>query len=307
MELARGSERLALRGDRPLGPIQVQSPPDIVREHGTATVDGTGGGQALASVDRLGRLLDVIGQNPPPALKSGGLGIRELRRLAKSMGSDEPVTAMDIELLAAAGLIAAADSRGRVAESWTPTSDADKFLAGADEEAWAQVALLWLDLRRNPARVGTRDPSDKVQNALSAELSWIRGPAERRFVLGALAELPAGSGLDPKALSARLGWRSPLRPADQRESVLRSTIAEATALGVVAFTALTTAGRELLAGSVGRRGGGAAVVTPDAGRHPHGASGSDRRGTWPTGAGRSPPGSARRRMWSPPAAPPCTG
>ena len=55
------------------------------------TVDGTGGGQALATVDRLGRLLDAIGQNPPPALKSGGLGIRELRRLAKAMGTDEPI------------------------------------------------------------------------------------------------------------------------------------------------------------------------------------------------------------------------
>jgi hypothetical protein len=61
--------------------------------------------------------------------------------------------------------------------------------------------------------------------------------------------LPAGSGLDLPALSARLAWRSPLRPAEQRDVVLAATIAEATTMGVVAFTALTTAGRELLAGS----------------------------------------------------------
>ena len=65
---------LALRGDEPLGPIRVDPPKDTVREHGVRTVDGTGGGQALATVDRLGRLLEAIGQNPPPALKSGGLG-----------------------------------------------------------------------------------------------------------------------------------------------------------------------------------------------------------------------------------------
>ena len=128
---------------------------------------------------------------------------------------------MDVELLAAAGLIAAADSRGRVTESWTPTADADDFLDGPDEAAWAQIAAVWLDLRRNPSRVGSRDASDKVQNALSPELSWIRGPAERRFVLTALAELPPGSGLDLDALSARLAWRSPLRPAEQRDAVLR--------------------------------------------------------------------------------------
>jgi hypothetical protein len=241
---------MALRGNEPLGPIRVQPAPDTIRDHGVSTVDGTGGGQALATVDRLARLLDAIGQNPPPALKSGGLGIRELRRLAKSMGVDELIAAMDVEVLAAAGMIAAADSRGRMTESWTPTADADDFLDGPDEAAWAQVATVWLDLRRSPARVGTRDGNDKVLNALSAELSWIRGPAERRFVLGALAELPPGTGLDPQALSARLAWRSPLRPAEQREAVLSSTIAEATAMGVVAFTSLTTAGRQLLAGSV---------------------------------------------------------
>jgi hypothetical protein len=240
---------MALRGDEPLGQIRVAPPKDTVREHGVRTVDGTGGGQALATVDRLGRLLEVIGQSPPPALKSGGLGVRELRRLAKAMGTDELVTALDVEVLAAAGFIAAVDARGRVTESWTPTTDADDFLDGPDEAAWAQIAATWLDLRRNPSRVGSRDASDKVQNALSPELSWIRGPAERRFVLNALAELPPGSGLDLPALSARLAWRSPLRPAEQREAVLTATIAEATAMGVVAFTALTTAGRELLAGS----------------------------------------------------------
>ena len=254
---------LALRGDEPLGTIRVQPPPDTAVDHGVAKVDGTGGGQSLATVDRIGRLIDAIGQNPPPALKSGGLGIRELRRLSKAMGTDDHITAMDVEILAAAGLIAAADSRGRMAESWTPTADADDFLASPDESAWVQIAAVWLDLRRNPSRVGGRDASDKVLNALSPELSWIRGPAERRFVLSALAELPAGSGLDEQALSARLGWRSPLRPAEQREAVLRSTIAEATALGVVAFTALTTAGRELLAGSTAGAEAALIAALPD--------------------------------------------
>ena len=254
---------MALRGDEPLGPIRVTPPKDTVRGHGVRTVDGTGGGQALATVDRLGRLLEVIGQSPPPALKSGGLGIRELRRLAKAVGTDELVTALDVEVLAAAGFIAAVDARGRVTESWTPTTDADDFLDGPDEAAWSQIAAIWLDLRRNPSRVGSRDANDKVQNALSPELSWIRGPAERRFVLNALAELPPGSGLDLPALSARLAWRSPLRPAEQREAVLTATIAEATAMGVVAFTALTSAGRELLSGSIAGAEAALAKALPD--------------------------------------------
>ncbi|MEP6562820.1 MAG: helicase C-terminal domain-containing protein, partial [Nakamurella sp.] len=254
---------IAIRGGEPLGPILVQPPADAVRRPGTATVDGTGGGQALATVERLRRSLDNIGQNPPPALKSGGLGIRELRKLAKAMGSDEAITAMDVEVLAAAGLIAAADARGRMADSWTPTAEADDFLDGPDEVSWAHIAAIWLDLRRNPSRVGSRDASDKVQNTLSPELSWIRGPAERRFVLTALAELPAGSGLDIDALTALLAWRSPLRPAEQLAAVLRATIAEATVLGVVAFDSLTTAGRAVLAGSVGDAESALRAALPD--------------------------------------------
>jgi len=241
---------IALRGDQPLGEVQVEPPAGNLAVHGTARVDGTGGGQALATVARLGRLVDLIGQTPPPTLKSGGLGIREVRRLAKAMGSDEALVALDVELLAAAGIIATSDSRGRTSEIWAPTSAADDFQAEPDEQAWAQIAQTWLDLRRNPSRAGTRDSAEKVQNALSLELSWIRGPAERRFVLGALAELPAGSGLDPATLSARLAWRSPLRPAERREVVLISTITEATILGVVAFDSLTTAGRAVLGGDV---------------------------------------------------------
>jgi hypothetical protein len=241
---------LALRGDQPLGPIQLHPPQESATHHGVRTVDGTGAGQAVATVERLRRLLDAVGQNPPPALRSGGLGIRELRRLAKATGMQEQTTALDLELLWAAGLIIAADARGQVTESWTPTAEADDFLAGPDEAAWAQLVSAWLDLRRNPSRAGSRDASDKVINALSAELSWIRGPAERRFVLGALAELPPGTGMDSAGLSALLGWRSPLRPAEQRDAVIIATVEEATTLGLVAFDSLTTAGRATLAGSV---------------------------------------------------------
>ncbi|HOZ60261.1 MAG TPA: helicase-associated domain-containing protein [Nakamurella multipartita] len=237
---------LAVRGDQPIGPVQVQPPADGVVAHGRSTVDGTAALQAVAAVDRIRDRLDAIGRTPPPALRSGGLGIRELRRLAKLTGDDEHTCALDVELLAAMGLIISDHPRNRAVELWMPTSDADDFLELSDEAAWAELAATWVDLRRNPARAGGRDSMDKVLNALSPELSWIRGPVDRRFVLTMLAELAPGSGLSPQGLADRFAWRSPLRPAEHRAGVLDATVTEATALGVIAFGALSTAGRVLL-------------------------------------------------------------
>ncbi|HEY5878527.1 MAG TPA: helicase C-terminal domain-containing protein, partial [Nakamurella sp.] len=253
---------LAVRGDHPLGPLRVRPPAQGIVAHGVGTLDGTAAGQAVAAIDRVRRLLDRIGQSPPPALRSGGLGIRELRRLAKQAGEDEHTTALDVELLAAMGLIAAEHPRNRAIELWIPTTDADGFLELADEAAWAELAGTWVDLRRNPARAGVKDAADKVQNALSPELSWIRGPVDRRFVLAMLAELPPGSGLTPAGLADRFGWRSPLRPPEHRAAVLDAIVTEATALGVVAFGGLSTAGRALLGGSPAEAVGALAAALP---------------------------------------------
>lgn len=238
---------LVLRGDAPLGPVHVQSPPVEPGGKGERTVDGTAAGQALAAVAISRRMLDSLGRMPAPALRSGGMGVREMRRLAKDLDLDAALTALHVELLAAAGLIATSEPRSNTAvNSWVPTSAADEFSDDDDEQSWALLAATWLDLRRDPSRTGGRDAAGKVLAALSAELSWVRGPADRRFVLGALAQLPPGSGLEAEALSATLAWMAPLRSPDRRDPMAQSVVAEGTALGVVAFSALSGAGRALL-------------------------------------------------------------
>ena len=240
---------LALRGNEPLGPVHIDNPAVALVDRGTDTVDGTAAGQAVAAVAIALRLLDVLGQAPAPALKSGGMGVRELRRLAKELDLDPTLAALHIELLAAAGLIATTEPRSKSAvNSWVPTRTADDFAEADDEEAWAQLATTWLDLRRDPSRTGARDASGKVLAALSAELSWVRGPADRRFVLNTLAELPPGTGVEAAGLSERLAWAAPLRTPERRDPMAATVMTEGTALGVVAFQALSTAGRALLAG-----------------------------------------------------------
>lgn len=240
---------LALRGPEPLGPVHVQRPPVTQVEHGVATVDGTAAGQAVAAVAIANRLLDVLGHAPAPVLKSGGMGVRELRRLAKDTDIEPRLIALHLELLAAAGLISTSEPRSRTGvNAWVPTQAADDFADDDDEAAWALLATTWLELRRDPARAGQRDPAGKVLAALSAELSWVRGPADRRFVLNSLAELPPGYGLDDEGLSARLAWSAPLRTPERRDPMAANVVVEGTALGVIAFQSLSSAGRVLLSG-----------------------------------------------------------
>ncbi|MEO5832219.1 MAG: helicase C-terminal domain-containing protein [Nakamurella sp.] len=238
-----------LRGDRPLGELHPDPALPTPRKPGGRTVDATGAGQALQVLRQLRRLIDALTATSTPALKSGGLGVRETRRLARDLDLDEPTLSLLAEVLVAGNLVTATDGVGRVAAFWTPTQAADSWLALPDEAAWAFIAQHWLDLRRDPARAGRPDANGKPFNLLAAELSWLRGPADRRWVLGVLAELPTGSAWSAADLGAVLSIRAPLRGADRRDRVIAAVLREATIVGVVAFDALTTAGRALLAGA----------------------------------------------------------
>jgi len=240
---------MTLRGGQPLGPVHVQSPAVSLIDKGVATVDGTAAGQAVAAVGIAHRLLDTLGRAPAPVLKSGGMGVREMRRLSKDLDLDPQLIALHLELLAASGLIATTEPRAKTAlNAWTPTKAADDFTDQDDETAWAHLAATWLELRRDPARTGQRDATDKVLAALSPELTWVRGPLDRRFVLDAIAGLPPGTGLADDALLARLAWVSPLRSAERRDPMTVNIVLEATALGIIAFNAMPGAARLLLAG-----------------------------------------------------------
>ncbi|MBM9466438.1 helicase C-terminal domain-containing protein [Nakamurella leprariae] len=266
---------LALRGDTPLGRVDVTVPPGEQRPQRADSIDATAALQSLAAVDQARALVELFGQAPPPLLRSGGLGIRELRRLGRDLGTDDQLTALFVELLAATGMIFVSDAAfqrsNRLPPSWVPTGTADLFLEEDVEDAWVRLATGWLDLRRDAQRVGRRDGPDqsdknaKVINALTPEAAWARGPGERRFVLRELAALPSGTGLTESSWVDRLAWRAPLRARDGHAALLAGVRAEATALGVIAFDALSTAGRAVLDGDADTARAALTTALPPAG------------------------------------------
>jgi hypothetical protein len=259
---------LALRGDEPLGPVAVEPPPLRAVRHGAARIDGTAADAALLAVRQAEAILHAWSAEPPPVLRAGGLGVRELRRLSRELDAEPGRVALLAEALVFAGLIG--DSGGNAPE-WVPTTQADPWLVAAPEHRWALLAEAWLELPRLPALVGTRDQADRPIAALSDDLRRPAAAADRRRILALMATLPAGDGVaSVDELVELSAWRAPRHGGRLRDELVRWTVAEATALGVVALDALGTAGRALLA----------VTDEPNEPNEPHEPDGSDvaRRG-----------------------------
>jgi hypothetical protein len=234
---------LALRADSPLGTVRLDEPPLRTTTH--SNVDATGAGEVLELLRRTENLIELWSVEPATVLKSGGLGVRDVRRLARELDTDDRGAAFVLELVHGAGMVA--DSATATNPEWMPTTQADPWLVATPANRWATLAAAWLDLPRLPGLAGMRDAKDKVLAPLSDDLRRPPAPVERRRVLTALAELPPRAGVaSPDELAEVLAWRAPRRGGRLRDEIVRWTLSEATALGVVALGALTTAGRALL-------------------------------------------------------------
>jgi hypothetical protein len=234
---------LALRGEAPLGSSGLDEPELRGSKQRPATVDATAAGEVLELVRRIETLLTLWTEAPAPVLKSGGLGQRDLRRVARELDVDERAAGLLAELALGAGLIV--DS-ATPAPEWAPTTHADAWLGANPATRWATLAGAWLDLPRLPGLAGLRDGRDRLLAPLSEDLRRPPAPVERRRVLAALAALPPGTGVSPDDLATVLAWRAPRRGGRLRDEIVRWTLAEATTLGVVALGALSSAGRALL-------------------------------------------------------------
>lgn len=236
---------LALRGPAPLGRLVPATPELATVDHGPERVDGTASGAVLELLRQVDVLVAAWSAEPPPVLRSGGLGVRELRKAARELGLTESEAGLVIEVVVAAGLIA--DSESASGSEWVPTTQVDLWAAGGPEQRWLALARAWLELPRLPGLIGQRDDADRVLGPLSDELRRPLAPRDRRRVLDAASELPAGRGIKAESeLAAVLAWRAPRRGGRIRDDLVTWTIAEATLLGVVALGALSTPGRALL-------------------------------------------------------------
>jgi Helicase conserved C-terminal domain len=238
-----------LRGEQP-GPIQLTAPDPVVSKTTPADVDAAAAGAVIDLLRELDVLLETLGAAPVSELRSGGLGVREVRRLAKTTGIEEPRLGLILEVAAAAGLIASGmpDPQPVTGDApyWAPTAAADRFTSMSPAERWHLLASTWLELPARPALIGSRGPDAKPYGALSDSLYSTAAPLDRRLLLDLLAELPAGAGVDAAEVSAALIWRRPRWARRLQPGPIGDLLAESHALGLVGRGAISAPGRALL-------------------------------------------------------------
>ncbi len=242
----------ALRGELP-GPVGLTPPDPVVSTTTAADVDAVAAGAVIDLLREVEVVLETLGTTPVPELRSGGLGVRDVKRLTKVTGIDESRLGLILEVAAGAGLIATGmpepEPQDGSGPYWAPTVAADRFLESPTAHKWHLLASTWLDLPGRPSLVGSRGPDGKPYAALSDSLYSTAAPLDRRLLLDMLADLPPGAGVDATQASRAMIWRRPRWAMRLQPGPVGALLTEAHAIGVVGRGAITTPARALLAGA----------------------------------------------------------
>ena len=188
-----------LRGELP-GPVALTEPDPAISTTTVADVDAVAAGAVIDLLRETELVLETLGATPVPELRSGGLGVRDVKRLTKVTGIDERRLGLILEVASAAGLIAVGlpepEPPDGAGPYWAPTVAADRFVESPTAFKWHLLASTWLDLPGRPGLIGNRGPDGKPYAALSDSLFSTAAPLDRRLLLDVLADLPPGAGVN---------------------------------------------------------------------------------------------------------------
>ncbi len=243
-----GEVALRLRDGRTTRQPVDSQPALVTTERPRALVDRAASGAAFETVRRVELLLDAWGSHPPRVLKTGGLGVRDLKAAATLLQVDTSSAALIVELAAEAGLVAPGlDPDSDLA--WMPTDRFDSWTDLAADKRWLVLAETWLATERAPALADTRDGTGKPINALTPDVTARSMAETRQMTLTALGELPSGqvlaTGTGGASLVRRLTWQRPRR-SSARLRQIEWALTEGATLGLVALGGLASYAAALL-------------------------------------------------------------
>jgi hypothetical protein len=233
---------LALREGKTFRECQVTCPTPVAETLKRGDVDRAGALEASGFLVWIEELLDLLAAEPATALRSGGLGVRDLRRLAVAMNIEESTVAFIAESAYAIGLIGT-----QLDDQIMPTTAYDIWLSQEPSRRWQVIVEAWIVSSRVSGLIGAKDAALKSLAALGPELDRAVASSIRRQVLELLdAASPKAPNLE--SVIAAISWQKPRRSAHNQRDLVAWALREAAWLGVTGRGALTTFAKEVLRG-----------------------------------------------------------
>lgn len=232
---------LALRGGKLHKQLHIQAPEIETEKRESKNVQLA----AIANISTFLRwteeVLNFWAQEPAEALRSGGLGVRDLKVLATHLGVETTCAAFIAEVAYLSGLVTI-DADDRI----LPTTQFDIWLAQTPSAKWQSLVSNWLITSRMSGLVG-KDESKNVA-PLGPELDRVSASPIRKLTLRLLTENSSGAPVLP-AFAELAQWHMPAKrtngiPTDY----LQWTLREAEWLGVTGQGVISKYGVELLDG-----------------------------------------------------------
>ena len=203
-------------------------------------VDSAAIGAVLEIIHHIEELLHFWAGEPAAALRSGGIGVREIKRASDELGLEEKYLVFIAELAYISGFIALHNE-----EEFLPTSNFDIWRNRTVEERWSEIATQWLTTSRVAGLVGKSERGYIAP--LGPEIDRSSFAHIKKLTLTLAAQI-APTAIDLPGLAERVRWERPRKALGSHHDFVHWIAREAAWLGITGRHALTSFGGALLKG-----------------------------------------------------------
>ena len=226
---------ISLRGKKIFRELQISQPKLDGTKRKQSDIDRA----AIANISDFLRWTEELAHNwsdePPIALRAGGLGIRDLKRTAEHLGIEEQCVAFVAELLYLSGLLVIDTD-----DSILPTSAFDLWITRSHEERWHNLVSLWMETSRVAGLIGKLD--QKFIAPLGPEIDRAGIASLRKKVINSLnSNLEIAPNFE--SIVEVIKWQAPQR---FNSEYVQWTLREAEWLGITGQGAISTFGTNLI-------------------------------------------------------------
>jgi hypothetical protein len=230
-----------LRGNRVHKELR-DTPPEYLAHTGKPLaqkeIDSAAIGAALELLHHIEELMHFWASEPAAALRSGGIGVREIKRASDELGLDDKYLTFIAELAYITGLVALHND-----EEFLPTSAFDIWRNKPLEERWREIATNWLTTSRVAGLVGKSERGYIAP--LGPEIDRTAIAHIKRLALTLYAKV-APSPVDIAGLAERIKWERPRKGLGSHHDFVHWIAREGQWLGFTGRNALTSYASALL-------------------------------------------------------------